>query len=92
VLAELKIPHMGWNRLRIERASPFLAGIPDGAMVYFVHSYYCRPADASVILATTEHGIPFCSVLGRDHIMATQFHPEKSGDVGLRMLDNFARL
>jgi glutamine amidotransferase len=91
-LAALKIPHMGWNNLRIERASPLLAGVPDGAMVYFVHSYYCRPADADSVLATTEHGIRFGSILGRERIFATQFHPEKSGDVGLRMLDNFARI
>jgi glutamine amidotransferase len=91
-IQDLKVPHMGWNRLRIERASPLLAGIPDGAMVYFVHSYYCRPADVETVAATTEHGIAFCSSLWRENIVATQFHPEKSGEVGLRMLDNFARL
>jgi glutamine amidotransferase len=61
-------------------------------MVYFVHSYYCRPADADTVAATTEHGIRFCSILGRENLFATQFHPEKSGEVGLQMLDNFARL
>jgi glutamine amidotransferase len=88
----LKVPHMGWNLLRIERESPLMCGVPDGAMVYFVHSYLCRPDDPDLVVATADHGGPFCAVLGRDNLFATQFHPEKSGDVGLRMLDNFARL
>jgi imidazole glycerol-phosphate synthase subunit HisH len=91
-LANLKIPHMGWNRLRLEGRSPLLTGVPDEAMVYFVHSYYCCPGDAATVAATTEHGVRFCASLWRDNIFATQFHPEKSGEVGLRMLDNFARL
>src|SRR5207245_7750742 len=88
----LKIPHMGWNALRLERESPLLHGVPDGAMVYFVHSYVCRPEDPAAVVATADHGGSFCAVLQRDNVFATQFHPEKSGGVGLRMLDNFARL
>lgn len=88
----LKVPHMGWNALQLERDSPLLRGVPDGAMVYFVHSYVCQPEDGQVVVATAEHGGPFCAVLGQGNLFATQFHPEKSGTVGLRMLDNFARL
>jgi glutamine amidotransferase len=87
----LKIPHMGWNTLTVERAIPLLEGVPTGAMVYFVHSYYCAPDDPAWVAATADHGGPFCAVLGRGNVAATQFHPEKSGAVGLRMLDNFAR-
>jgi glutamine amidotransferase len=90
--SDLKIPHMGWNALCPERDAPILRGVKPGSMVYFVHSYYCVPRDPECVLAMTEHGIPFCSVLGRDNIAAVQFHPEKSGEVGLRMLDNFARM
>jgi glutamine amidotransferase len=89
---DLKIPHMGWNALTVEHEIPLLEGIPTGAMVYFVHSYYCAPDDPAWVAATADHGGPFCAVLGRGHVAATQFHPEKSGEVGLRMLDNFARL
>ena len=85
----LKIPHMGWNSLDIKAQTPLLDGVPDGSMVYFVHSYYVSPPDDAVA-ATTNHGIDFCSVICRSNICATQFHPEKSGEVGLRMLRNFA--
>jgi imidazole glycerol-phosphate synthase subunit HisH len=88
----LKVPHMGWNALRQQQESPLLRGVPDGAMVYFVHSYLCRPEDPETVVATADHGGPFCAVLQRENVFATQFHPEKSGEVGLRMLDNFARL
>jgi imidazole glycerol-phosphate synthase subunit HisH len=88
----LKVPHMGWNALRQQRPSPLLCGLPEGAMVYFVHSYLCQPADPEVVVATADHGGPFCAILQRDNVFATQFHPEKSGEIGLRMLDNFARL
>lgn len=87
----LKVPHMGWNSLKVLRRAPELAGIPDGAMVYFVHSYYCAPDDPDVRAAVTEHGIEFCSALWQANVFATQFHPEKSGDVGLSMLEAFAR-
>jgi glutamine amidotransferase len=90
--SSLKIPHMGWNALQMTRESPLLCGVPDGAMVYFVHSYVCKPEDPAAVVAAADHGGPFCAVLQRGNIFATQFHPEKSGEVGLRMLDNFARL
>jgi imidazole glycerol-phosphate synthase subunit HisH len=89
----LKVPHMGWNGLRIQRRDcPILKGISDGSYVYFVHSYYCQPKNEPLICGTTEYGIDFCSMLWADNVYATQFHPEKSQDVGLRMLENFVRL
>lgn len=88
----LKIPHMGWNRLRIERPAPILAGLPDEPFFYFVHSYYVVPADPDVTAATTEYGTRFTSVIWRDNLFATQFHPEKSQGVGLTLLKNFAAL
>ena len=89
----LKVPHMGWNQLRIKKADcPLLKDVADGSYVYFVHSYYCQPKNASVVCATTEYGIEFCSMLWAGNVFATQFHPEKSQAVGLRMLENFVRL
>lgn len=85
----LKIPHMGWNSLTIRKPSPLLQNTPEGAMVYFVHSYYIAP-EIDVMAATTHHGIDYCSVIWKDNIYATQFHPEKSGQIGLNMLKNFA--
>lgn len=90
--ARLKIPHMGWNRIRIERQAPIFKGIPDGGFFYFVHSYYVQPEDERVIAATTEHGLRFTSVLWRDNLFACQFHPEKSQSLGLQLLKNFASL
>ena len=87
----LKIPHMGWNTLNIRKRSPFLEDAPNGASVYFVHSYYAAP-ETDVAAATTDYGIGFCSALQQDKLFATQFHPEKSGAVGLRMLKNFAEV
>jgi len=87
----LKIPHMGWNTLSILQPSPLLASVPDGSSVYFVHSYYVSP-ESGVVAATTNHGVDFCSVLWQGNVFATQFHPEKSGAVGLGMLRNFAEL
>lgn len=89
--AGLKVPHMGWNLLRKTYDCPLLAGVPDGASVYFVHSYYTDPPKDAVA-ARTDYGIEFCSVIGKDNIYATQFHPEKSGTVGLRILENFAAI
>lgn len=86
------IPHMGWNTLDIERSNPLLAGLPSGTHVYFVHSYYVVPTDPSVTAATTDYGGPFCSMIWRDNVFATQFHPEKSQRDGLRILKNFAEL
>jgi len=87
----LKVPHMGWNSLRILRRAPALANVADGAMVYFVHSYYCVPDDSNVWATSTEHGVEFCSSLWHENVFATQFHPEKSGDVGLSILEAFAK-
>lgn len=89
-LPGLKVPHMGWNRLEVRGDQPLFRGIPAEAYVYFVHSYYVVPADESVVAATTEHGIRFCSAIARNNLFATQFHPEKSQRVGLKILDNFA--
>lgn len=90
---ELKVPHMGWNQLRIKRPDcPLLRGVPDGSHVYFVHSYYGQPRDNSVVAASTEYGVEFAAAIWRDNIFATQFHPEKSQAVGLQMLSNFVKL
>jgi glutamine amidotransferase len=89
--ASLKIPHMGWNSIHVRNGAPLFRDIEDGAMVYFVHSYYVAP-EAGVVAATTDHGIDFCSAVWKDNVFATQFHPEKSGNVGLQMLRNFAGL
>ena len=87
-----KVPHMGWNQVRIRRRPPILKGIDDGARFYFVHSYYVVPRDASVIATETEYSVPFCSSVWRDNLFATQFHPEKSQTAGLQLLKNFAEL
>jgi len=84
-----KVPHMGWNSLKIEREHPFLAGIQSDTHVYFVHSYFVRPEDEATVLATTVHGIKFPAVVARGSVIGTQFHPEKSGAAGLQMIRNF---
>jgi glutamine amidotransferase len=89
--AALKVPHIGWNGLRLERSHPLLAGLRDGDELYFVHSYYLDPARPEHVFATTDHGPRFCAALGRDNLFATQFHPEKSGRLGLDLLARFAR-
>lgn len=86
---ELKVPHMGWNQLAIRRRSPLFTGIEEGTNVYFVHSYYEKPDDESVVAATSVYGFEFCASIWKDNIVATQFHPEKSQETGLRMLKNF---
>ncbi len=88
----LKVPHMGWNQVHQRRAHPLFADVPEGANFYFVHSYYCEPDDEAVVLGETEYGLPFCSALASGNVLATQFHPEKSGDVGLQIYRNFLRL
>jgi glutamine amidotransferase len=88
----LKIPHMGWNRVRATRSAPILAGLTEAPYFYFVHSYYVEPADPAVTAATTEYGLRFTSVIWRDNVFATQFHPEKSQEAGLRLLANFSSL
>ena len=90
--AGLKVPHIGWNQVRQVSAHPIFKGIPDGSNFYFVHSYYAEPEDASVVTGTTEYGVNLCSVLIKDNLIATQFHPEKSGALGLRMYANFLDL
>jgi len=89
---EYKVPHMGWNQLAIRRRAPLLEGLADGAYVYFVHSYYVVPRDRDVIATETNYPQPFTSMIWRDNLFATQFHPEKSQADGLRMLKNFAEL
>lgn len=88
----LKIPHMGWNQVKQKVSHPIFEGIPDGANFYFVHSYYVEPNDGSLVAGETEYGMPFCSVIARGNLVATQFHPEKSGEFGLRMYANFLEM
>lgn len=90
--ARLKVPHMGWNRVRMERPIPLLAGLPEEPYFYFVHSYYVEPMEPGVTAGTTEYGIRFTSVIWRENLFATQFHPEKSQAAGLQLLANFAAL
>ena len=85
----LKVPHIGWNALKIRRPSRLLCGLEEGARVYFVHSYYPQPADPGIIAATSDYGGEFCCAIEQGHIAAVQFHPEKSGAVGLQILRNF---
>jgi glutamine amidotransferase len=92
VNAGLKVPHMGWNQLRMCRPAAIVDGIADGSFVYFVHSYYVAPADVAITTAETDYPEPFTSIVSRDNLFATQFHPEKSQQVGLRLLRNFASL
>ena len=85
----LKIPHMGWNQVRFLRDHRVFKGLPEGAEYYFVHSYYPAPAEAALVLGVTDHGIEFPSAIGWRNLVATQFHPEKSGRFGLQILENF---
>jgi len=87
----LKIPHMGWNTVRQLRPHPIFRGIPDEAHFYFVHSYYVEPEDGDVTIGQTEYAVPFTAVVARDNLVATQFHPEKSGEHGLLIYANFLR-
>ena len=87
----LKIPHMGWNQVSQKIRHPLFDSIPDGANFYFVHSYCAEPQYGSVVAGTTDYGASFCSALVSGNLMATQFHPEKSGEYGLRMYDNFLK-
>jgi glutamine amidotransferase len=90
--AGVKVPHMGWNQVRFARPHPVLEGIPSGADFYFVHSYFPQPAEPAHVLAETEYGgAAFASVLGRGNLVACQFHVEKSGKRGLRLLENFCK-
>ena len=88
----LKTPHMGWNQVKQMKEHPVFEGIPDETNFYFVHSYHAAPDDTSVVLGETDYGISFCSAVAKENLVATQFHPEKSGEPGLRMYDNFMKL
>ena len=85
----LKVPHIGWNSISINKKSRLLAGIPDNSYVYFVHSYYLKARDPAIVAATTEYGVTIHAACERENVFATQFHPEKSGEVGLKILKNF---
>jgi len=88
----LKVPHMGWNQVHITQPHQIFEGIADGSNFYFVHSYYPKPEDAGVVIGETDYGVTFASVIARDNVVATQFHPEKSGEAGLRMYANFLEI
>jgi len=88
----LKIPHMGWNQVKQLKSHPIFTNIEDNTNFYFVHSYYAQPQDSQVVAGVTEYGIEFCSMVIRDNLFATQFHPEKSGEAGLTMYSNFLNL
>ena len=87
-----KVPHIGWNQLHIRREHPLLAGVTSGQYAYFVHSYYVEAGDAADVLAMTDYGIDYASIVARDNIFGIQPHPEKSQSVGLRILQNFVEL
>jgi glutamine amidotransferase len=89
---EYKVPHMGWNECRIVRETPIMAGIEDDSHFYFVHSYHVVPDDPNVVALEADYDQPFCAMIRRDNLIATQFHPEKSQAKGLHMLRNFAEL
>lgn len=88
----LKIPHMGWNQLKQRVSHPIFRGIPDEANFYFTHSFYAEPEDESVVAGTTSYGLPMCSMIIKESLIATQFHPEKSGEYGLKMYANFLKM
>lgn len=90
--AGLKVPHMGWNQVRQVVTHPLFEGIPDNANFYFVHSYYAEARDKSFVAGITYYGVEFCSMVIRDNLIATQFHPEKSGELGLQMYANFLKM
>ena len=88
----LKIPHMGWNSLEIKDGSPLFKGVKSGSYVYFVHSYYLDSPDKSIVSARTEYGVTIDAAVESGNVFATQFHPEKSGDVGMKILENFVEM
>ena len=87
-----RVPQIGWNQIAIQHPSPLLEGVPDSSFFYFVHSYYVDSAEPGDCLATTEYGLDYTSIAARDHVFGVQFHPEKSQQVGLRLLRNFASM
>lgn len=88
----LKIPQMGWNRLKIQKKTKILKGIKDGSFVYFMHSFYVKPVDEKIVATKTTYGRDFCSAIESQNIFGVQFHPEKSGKIGLKILKNFIEL
>lgn len=92
VNSQFKIPHMGWNRIRIRRMAPLLKGIPDGSYFYFVHSFYVVPEDENIIATSTQYGLEFASSVWKNNIFACQFHPEKSQSLGLSILKRFGEI
>jgi glutamine amidotransferase len=90
--AGLKVPQIGWNQVKQLVRHPIFDDIPDESNFYFVHSYYAEPEDMTVVAGTTEYGVTLCSVIIKDNLVATQFHPEKSGAIGLKMYDNFLKM
>lgn len=89
---DVKIPHMGWNNLNIKAAGRFYKDISKASRFYFVHSFYVQSNDDSIVASTTDYGVEFVSSIAKENVFACQFHPEKSGEVGLKLLDEFARL
>ena len=89
---EVKVPHMGWNTLRLVKQNALFDGVDDGSYVYFVHSLYPVPTDKAIVAAETEYGETFASAIVSKNVFGTQFHPEKSGDLGLKILENFAKI
>ncbi|MBS0155772.1 MAG: imidazole glycerol phosphate synthase subunit HisH [Nitrospira sp.] len=87
----LKVPHMGWNQVNIQKPCPVFEGIADGSNWYFVHSFFVEPADQQITATTTSYGLPFTSSIWKDNVVACQFHPEKSQAVGLQLIRNFGR-
>ena len=92
VPAPLKVPHMGWNELQLKKPAPILEGVNAGDHLYFVHSYYVAPKEPEVVAVEADYGGPFCAMVWRGQLFATQFHPEKSQQVGLQILNNFSQL
>ena len=89
--SSVKVPHIGWNKVNFDNNHPIFNNIPNDSYFYFVHSYYADPQDQQTIIGTTNYGLSFCSVLATGNILATQFHPEKSGPLGLTIYDNFMK-
>ncbi len=92
---DLRVPHVGWNQITYQNGSAQHAvfrGLPDESFYYFVHSYYCEPADASCVMGETDYGLRYASICGRGNVVGVQFHPEKSQETGLRLLKNFAEM
>ena len=90
--AGLKVPQIGWNAVSFRGHHPLLRDIPDGSYFYFVHSYYADPADPEITIGSAEYGVDFAAIVSRNNVLATQFHPEKSADFGLRIYANFGRI